>query len=210
MAKDERVLRPSNRGARTRQSEPLDERAEFVGGKIRELRKAREVTLAKLASQTGLSVGYLSQVERNLSSPSIKALHDISRALGVSISWFFESAGPELAEERGIIVRAHRRRKLTFSSGIIDELLSPSLSGDLELLYSHFTPGSSSGDQPYTHRGEEAGVVIAGELELWLDDRHFRLNAGDSFGFPSTTPHRYRNPGRQEAVVIWAITPPSY
>ena len=61
-----------------------------------------------------------------------------------------------------------------------------------------------------SHSGEEAGVVIRGRLELWVDGRTVTLEAGDSFGFKSELPHRYRNPGPDETEVIWAITPPSY
>ena len=108
------------------------------------------------------------------------------------------------------MVRRARRRRLDFSAGIVDELLSPTLAGPLELLASRFPPGASSGEAPYTHDGEEAGVVIRGRLELWVDGEVLPLEAGDSFGFPSTLPHRYRNPDAEEAEVIWAITPPSY
>jgi quercetin dioxygenase-like cupin family protein len=160
-------------------------------------------------AKTDLSVGYLSLLERDLSTPSINALHAISRALGVTISWFFD-AGDIPPSERDFIVRRTRRRRLDFSAGIVDELLSPSLEGQLELLASRFPPGSSSGAAPYTHHGEEAGVVIRGKLELWVEGKTFLLEAGDSFGFPSTLAHRYRNPDSEEAEVIWAITPPSY
>jgi transcriptional regulator with XRE-family HTH domain len=180
-----------------------------LGREIRGLRKARGYTLAVLAAKTDLSVGYLSLLERDLSTPSINALHAISRALGVTISWFFD-AGDIPPGERDFIVRRTRRRRLDFSAGIVDELLSPSLEGQLELLASRFPPGSSSGAAPYTHHGEEAGVVIRGKLELWVEGKTFLLEAGDSFGFPSTLAHRYRNPDSEEAEVIWAITPPSY
>ena len=181
-----------------------------MGREIRNLRKVRGMTLAQLAGASGLSVSFISQIERGLSTPSVKALHDIAQVLGVNISWFFE--GPQLApiEERDCIVRADRRRRLTFSSGIADYLLSPSLSGQLELLKSTFEPGASSGDEPYTHKGEEAGIVVSGSLELWIGKQRHLLRPGDSFGFYSSTPHRYRNPGDIETVVIWAITPPSY
>jgi transcriptional regulator with XRE-family HTH domain len=185
------------------------EPARRLGREIRGLRKARGYTLAVLAARTGLSVGYLSLLERDLSTPSINALHAISRALGVTISWFFD-AGEIPAAERDFVVRRGRRRRLDFSAGIVDELLSPSLTGALELLASRFPPGTSSGATPYTHDGEEAGVVIRGKLELWVDGKVFLLEAGDSFGFPSTLAHRYRNPDTEEAEVIWAITPPSY
>jgi transcriptional regulator with XRE-family HTH domain len=181
----------------------------LIGGEIRGLRKARGLTLTDLAEASGLSIGYLSLLERDRATPSIKALHAVSRALGVTISWFFETNDvPE--EERDLVVRRARRRRLEYSAGLVDELLSPNLSGALELLSCRFPPGASSGEEPYTHAGEEAGVLIRGRLELWVDGRTVMLEAGDSFGFQSTLPHRYRNPGPDETEVIWAITPPSY
>ncbi len=191
---------------------PLDHSGSgnFLGSRIRELRKARDVTLQDFAEASGLSAGYLSQIERNLATPSIKALHDIAQVLGVNISWFFPESDSGTEGERRYIVRADRRRTLNFGLGITDQLLCPSLSGDLELLYSTFEPGASSGEEPYSHRGEEAGIVISGELDLWIDNEKFHLEKGDSFNFTSSTPHRYQNPGEGEATVIWAITPPTY
>ena len=185
------------------------DRIRWIGREVRSLRKARGLTLSDVAEASGLSIGYLSLLERDRATPSINALHAISRALGVTVSWFFE-AGAVPDAERNLVVRRTRRRRLDFSAGIVDELLSPSLAGALELLASRFPPGASSGEEPYTHAGEEAGVVIRGRLELWVDGKSFLLEAGDSFGFPSSLPHRYRNPGTEEAEVIWAITPPSY
>lgn len=182
---------------------------EGVGREIRFLRKARGKTLVELSRETGLSQGYLSQIERGISSPSIKVLHSVSRALGVTISWFF--AGDTSDEDvREIVVRADKRRKLTYSSGITDELLSPDLGGELELLRCTFQPGSVSGDEPYTHQGEEAGVIVKGTLHLWIGEKHVILNEGDSFSFSSAVPHRYANPTDSETIVIWAITPPTY
>ncbi len=181
----------------------------LIGREIRSLRKARAVTLAELAQASGLSIGYLSLLERDRATPSIKALHAVSRALGVTISWFFEASDAPEAE-RDLVVRRARRRRLDYSAGVVDELLSPNLAGALELLSCRFPPGASSGEAPYAHAGEEAGVVIRGRLELWVDGRMVTLEPGDSFGFQSALPHRYRNPGPDETEVIWAITPPSY
>jgi transcriptional regulator with XRE-family HTH domain len=210
MAKTRRRLRPALLRAREAGRLGGGEVLRAVGRQIRGLRRAREMTLSELAARSGLSVSYLSQVERSISNPSVIALHDIGRALDVNIGWFFAEGGQPPAEEAEYIVRAKQRRRLPYDGGIVDELLSPSLNGDLELLISRFPPGATSGDKPYTHKGEEAGVVIAGSLELWIGERKFLLGEGDSFTFASTLPHRYRNPGRGEAVVIWAITPPSY
>jgi transcriptional regulator with XRE-family HTH domain len=182
----------------------------FVGLQIRQLRKQRGLTLAKLAEAAGVSVPFISLVERNMAQPSVKTLHAISRALGVTISWFFNGPSEEPAAATNPIVRGQSRRRLRYDSGITDELLSPSLAGQLELLRSTFAPGATSGEQPYTHAGEEAGVVLKGQLELTIDGETFLLKAGDSFGFQSSLPHRYRNVGEESVEVIWAITPPSY
>ena len=205
----DRIARlPPNRAEAS--AEPPDpSQPRLLGSEIRGLRKARAITLTELAAASGLSIGYLSLLERDRATPSIKALHAVSRALGVTISWFFEANDvPE--EERDLVVRRARRRRLDYSAGVVDELLSPNLTGALELLSCRFPPGASSGEEPYTHSGEEAGVVLRGRLELWVDGRMVTLEAGDSFGFQSALPHRYRNPGPDEAEVIWAITPPSY
>jgi transcriptional regulator with XRE-family HTH domain len=181
-----------------------------LGPEIRDLRKARALTLQRVAEQTGLSIGHLSEIERGQAVPSVKALHDIAETLGVTIGWFFHNDPDAPESEREFIVRAASRRKLRYKTGVTDELLCPNLSGALEMLLCRFPPGSSSGDVPYTHRGEEAGIVTSGSLEMWIGDKHFVLQQGDSFRFNSTTPHRYQNSGDDEAVVIWTITPPSY
>lgn len=211
-----KVLRPSNVTGRPRTETDtvnlrdvldLDPR---IGQEIRGLRKARDTTIAQLSAGTGLSKGYLSQIERGISKPSVKALHSISRALGVTISWFFPPETEEDESLRDTVVRAHARRSLSFESGITDELLSPNLDRTIELLRCIFPAGSESGAEPYNHRGEEAGIVISGQLDLWLDDQYIRLNEGDSFAFSSDRLHRYANPTTRDTVVIWAISPPTY
>lgn len=187
-----------------------DQFAYRIGLEIRHLRKAKGLIIADLAAQTGLSVGYISQVERSLSIPSIKALHALSHALGVTVSWFFHPETDDAEELRDVVVRREARRVLTFDNGIRDELLSPNLGRELELLRSVFPPGTSSGPIPYTHKGEEAGLVVTGALTLWVGEREIHLKEGDSFAFSSEEPHRYANPTESESVVIWAITPPGY
>ncbi|EGD59945.1 putative transcriptional regulator [Novosphingobium nitrogenifigens DSM 19370] len=190
------------------------EEAEAVGARlgqqIRALRRDRGLTLAHLAETTGLSLGLVSQIERGLSEPSVKALHLLASALGVTVGWFFRDDGEreDTLPESDLIVRRGARRTIGYAGGIVDELLSPSLDGQLELLLCRIAPGS--GADPYAHAGEEAGYVVAGTLELTVEGHTHVLTAGDSFGFRSMRPHSYRNPTRQETVVIWAVTPPSF
>jgi transcriptional regulator with XRE-family HTH domain len=180
-----------------------------IGSRIRELRKAQGRTLQSVASAVGISVSYLSQIERDVSRLPIGMLKRISDELGVHMNWFFPTGqnGPE--DERDIIVRATNRRNLTFTGlGITEELLSPNLAGPLELLISTIHPGADS--EFYSHDGAEAGLVMQGTLQLWVSDRHFQLECGDSFAFQSAEAHRCANHGDQPVEVLWVITPPHY
>ncbi|MEQ8497524.1 MAG: cupin domain-containing protein [Gammaproteobacteria bacterium] len=212
MSSSPRSGTPTARAAPTtaRTSTPdTAESAAFDGAEVRGLRKARQMPLTELARLTGLSVGYLSQVERNRSTPSVKALSAIAHALGVTVGWFFSGGGAGPREEKGIVVRHDNRRRIIFREGFVDYLLSPGLDGAIELLISHFKPGATTGE-PYTHRGEEAGLVLKGRLEVTVGERSFVLEEGDSFEFQSSEPHGYRNLAEGETVVVYAITPPSY
>jgi transcriptional regulator with XRE-family HTH domain len=188
-------------------SEPSAAKAdEWLGQEIRDLRKRRGATVLDLARAIGKSTGYVSQVERNRSTPSVADLHKVAAALGVQTSRFLDRIDKVPLEERPYIVRAGNRRKLNFGPGVTDYLLSPSLSGRLELLYTRLGPRAKGGEQLITYSGEQAGMVLSGTFELHISDKRFLLREGDSFSFPSTTPHHYRNPGRIETVIIWAFT----
>lgn len=180
-----------------------------IGGQIRELRRIKALTLQHVADRVGISIGYLSQIERDRSRLPIGVLKRIADVLGVHMHWFFQPNVEGPAEERGIVVRADRRRSMAFTGlGISEELLSPNLAGPLEMLLSTIEPGADSGE--YCHGGAETGLVVAGTLDLWVGGRHFRLNEGDSFAFRSTEVHRCANPGVVPTKVVWVITPPHY
>lgn len=185
-----------------------------LGEDLRALRKAQGMTLKDLSEASNRSVSFLSKIERGVARPSVTALQEIAEALGVPVGWFFETDGPTPAYERPFVVRAERRRKLTYSGlsgtdymGFEDHLLSASLDCQLAMGISTYDPGGSTGDDLYTHEGEEAGLVLKGEIELTLDDQVFHLKTGDSFSFSADIPHRYHNPGKVEAQIVWANTP---
>lgn len=179
-----------------------------LGNDVRNLRKSRGMTLSELALKMGRSVGFLSQVERGLSSPSIDDLRIIAAALDIPISWFFAHDSAD-ERERGLIVRAHGRRAIgSRESGLTEELLSPDLGGNFEIVRSEFEPGAQS-ETNIIRKTEESGVIIEGQLDLWIDDQLFHLGPGDSFKFENK-PYRWRNPGPGSAVVIWVVSPPNY
>lgn len=193
-----------------------DDPLALLGEDLRALRKANGLTLQNLAKASGKSVSFLSKIERGLARPSVTALQDVAEALGVPIGWFFENDGPVPADERPYIVRAERRRRLNYAGvgstdymGFQDFLLSANLDGNLALGMSRYEPGGTAGDDLYTHAGEEAGLVVEGEIDLRLGKKTFRLRTGDSFSFPASIPHSYSNPGQITAAVVWANTPVS-
>ncbi|WP_246674545.1 XRE family transcriptional regulator [Mesorhizobium sp. B4-1-3] len=180
----------------------------LLAGDIRALRKARGLTLAEIALKLDRSVGWVSQVERGLSIPSLGDLRAFASLFDVPISLFFSHDVP-VEQERGVIVRAGSRRSLgTSESGLVEELLSPDLGGSFEMLRSVFAPGAELKTEA-RRPTEEAGYVASGTFEIEIDGVWHRLDEGDSFRFEGK-PFRWRNPGAEPAVVIWVISPPVY
>jgi transcriptional regulator with XRE-family HTH domain len=180
-----------------------------VGAQVRALRKSSGQTLKQVAAQAGISVGYLSEIERDITRVPIAVLRQLCDVFDVSIGWLLGVAGSADAKEGNVVVRAANRTRLVFpGTGISEELLSPDLSGPLEMLISTFEPGADSED--YSHRGHEAGLVIEGSLDLWVNGVHHVLKRGDSFSFASTTTHRCANNTTKPTKVLWVITPPHY
>lgn len=178
-----------------------------LGADIRALRKARGFTLAALGEVLGRSVGWLSQVERDLSEPSISDLRQFATALDVSVSSLFRSVAPE--QEQGLIVRADARRPIgSRSEGLVEALLSPDLTDDFEMVHSTFEPGAVLA-QEVTRPTQEVGYITTGRLDLWISGVKYKLAEGDSFRIRGE-PYRWENPYAVPCVAIWCIAPPVY
>ena len=180
---------------------------ESLGQTIRERRERRGQSLKQLAAATGLTQSFLSQVENDRSSPSVASLRKIADALDTSIGTFFAGGSPN-----GRLVRKSARPMLVHPKfRWRDSLLTPSLSGKLQVIWTEIEPGGGSGDEPYTHDSdEECLVVIRGKLDFWVGEEHYLLQAGDALTFESRIPHKNRNPGPGRTEVLWVMTPPSY
>ena len=184
---------------------PADAQKSGLGQQIRQRRRIKDFTLTQLAEKSGLSVGLLSQIERGISSPSLKSMTQICSALGIPVSWLFDTGSTEDPAEKGLIVRRSSRKRLDLGTyGVTKELLSPDLGGEMQIYLVTIRPGGHSGPETYTHRGEEGGLVLAGALQLTVDDRIVVLYEGDSFRFSSSLPHRFANPGDTQSSVVWA------
>ncbi len=177
-----------------------------IGDRIKRRRQKLGLTQEELAARTELSKGFISQLERNLTSPSITTLMDILEALGTDISDFFAK---------------NEDAKVVFTPDDMfvndDEQIGSSIcwlvpnaqKNALEPIMVSIAPGGSTyPDDP--HEGEEFGYVLSGSVTLILGLRRFKLKKGDSFCFNPTEEHYIINNSQREARVIWVATPPSF
>ncbi|MCV0424203.1 MAG: XRE family transcriptional regulator [Roseibium sp.] len=179
-----------------------------LGEDLRALRTARKMTLEELAQKLGRSVGWLSQIERDISTPRMSDLRQIADVFGVQLSLFFGSTdGPE--RERGRVVRAASRRVIgERDQGLVETLISPDLTDDFEMIHSTFQPGSRRVEL-ISRPTQELAYIVSGKLDIWLDDEKFTVEAGDSFRIRDAS-YRWENPYSEPAVAVWVISPPVY
>lgn len=192
LLKREGLVRPSPDGA-----------TGAIGIRLRQLRLRRGLSLAHVAKAAGISVGFLSAIERSQMSASISTLRRLARFYKTNILDFFDPA-----ESNSRLVRPASRKVLEAGPGVRMELLAWG-NTVMEPHLFRIAPHSGSGES-YTHEGEEFLHVLRGELQLALDNEEFCLKSGDSFYFESATPHRWKNPGRSETWVLWVNTPPTF
>ena len=180
-----------------------DGSAGAIGGHLRRLRSKRGLSLAQVAEAVGISVGFLSALERSQMSGSVGTLRKLARFYKTNILDFFDAS-----ENGRRQVRPAERKVLEAGAGVRMELLAWG-NTVMEPHLFRIAPEAGSGD-PYTHEGEEFIYVLRGELEITVDGEEYRLKPGDSFYFESATPHRWKNPGRKETLVLWVNTPPTF
>ena len=179
-------------------------KASPVGARLRTLRLARGYSLARVARAAGVSVGFLSALERGHMSASVATLRKLARFYKQNILAFFDPSRSNPGR-----VRPGERKVLEAGPGVRMELLS--WGGTvMEPHLFRIAPSSGSGES-YAHEGEEFLYILKGSIEIELDgEESHRLDEGDSFYFESSTLHRWHNPGKKEAWVIWVNTPPTF
>ncbi|ACB86129.1 helix-turn-helix domain-containing protein [Natranaerobius thermophilus] len=178
-----------------------------IGETIKKLRQTKDLKLKDVSEETGISTGLLSQIERGQVQASLGSLWKISKALEVPLGSFFE----ELNREKVSVVRKEDRKQLDIPrSNVIYQLLSPDMNRKIEMLLVTLKSGEVEEHEKVTHEGEECGLVIKGKLGITVGDETITLEEGDSAYFDSTIPHRFFNPGDEESISVWAMTPPSF
>ena len=176
-----------------------------IGVKIKQLRQQRGLTQEELASRTELTKGFISQLERDLTSPSIATLMDILAALGTDVAGFFR----ETQEEPVVYSADDMFVKEETDGYTIQWLVTNAQKNALEPILVTI-PAGVSGEQDDPHEGEEFGYVLSGSVTLVLGSARYRLKKGGSFYFRPTRMHYLINSGKTEARVLWVSTPPSF
>jgi transcriptional regulator with XRE-family HTH domain len=167
-----------------------------IGSKIRAIRNRKKITIAQMCEGTGLSKGFISNVENNNTSPSINTLQTIANYLEVPLPYL-------LLEKKQVmrVVRKDARTTTIFNDLKVEHISSM---GGLKIRSVEFPPGSSIGDA-HAHEGEECHLVLEGKILANQGEDSFILEAGDSFSWNASVPHTVTNIGENKAVVLIAV-----
>lgn len=175
-----------------------------IGEKIRALRQQLMLTQSELADRAELSKGFISQVERDQTSPSIATLTDILECLGTDLTEFFSES-----DDVKVAYTPADMFEKEYSYGKIEWLVPSAQKNEMEPIMLTLKGGcSTTEDDP--HIGQEFGLVLSGKIILHLGEKRHYIKKGGSFYFESKTPHYLENPGTSPAHVIWVSCPPTF
>jgi len=190
-----------------------------LGENLRSIRLQKKMTLQELSQMSKVSKSQLSQIERNVSVPTVAKLQKIAEALDINFSNLFPENGDSSRDaypvnnkansKRISVVRKGERKKIVMPWGALYEMLCPDLQHKIEFIYLHYPAGTTAKEQ-YTHDGEECGVVLEGTFKGTFGTKEVILEPGDSIYYDSTIPHYWETVGDTDVRAIWAITPPSF
>ncbi len=171
-----------------------------IGRRIREIRKARGMTLQALTDKCGLSSSMLSLVERGIASPSIGSLIVVSEALGTTMS---ELIGGGDEESSKIVTRAEDAKIVETEAHVIRRMMKEDRTRGITVAINEYAPRTGSNENPLQHEGYEYGLVLEGQLTVEVDDVSHVLNVGDLIAYPSRRSHRIWNNGDSVARTVW-------
>jgi len=182
-----------------------------LGQKIQALRKSHGLSQRELAARAGLTNGTISLIEQNKTSPSVASLKSVLDAIPISMAEFF--ANLEEGEDEQYFYKASEFTELAASDDqakLSLRQLGNALNHELQMLHETYAPGADTGPEFLSHVGEEAGVVVKGQIEITVNGAVSILERGDGYLFSSLLPHRFRNAGDEVCEVISACTPPTF
>lgn len=182
----------------------------LIGSKLKVFRKNKGLSLRALAELSDVTVGTLSQIENDNTSPSVGTLKRVLKALSLSMGEFFDSIEANETGERVCFPPAEQVEVSPLEGLSLLGLPRSARSQRIQILSETYQPGAGTGKDYYSHEGEECGVCLEGEVELGVDGQIYRLGPGDIYYFDSQKQHRFTNVGKTVAKIISACTPSSF
>ena len=176
----------------------------LIGGKLKQLRTEKKLSIAELSRLSDVSTGLISQIERDLVMPSVASLWRLAQALDTNINEFFQ----EEPKEEQIIIRKGDHRTLVMNHDSSEyKLLHPNKTDrKLDMMVITLKSGHTYDQKPIRHEGEECGYVLQGTLTVSLNGKDHILNEGDSIYFDSSLPHKYINNGKEDCISVWSMS----
>ncbi|MDG2375189.1 MAG: cupin domain-containing protein [Woeseiaceae bacterium] len=180
---------------------------ESIGLRLKALRTTNGLSQRRLAGLAGVSNATISLIEHGRTDPSLGLLKKILDCLDVSFADFFASS---TGSDEKFFYSQDELSKI--SSGPISYLQvgSDLSNSQLQILYERYRPGADTGQSMLSHDAEEGGIILSGRLEVTVGEQVQTLSAGDAYRFNSKLPHRFRNPGNEDCLIVSACTPPSF
>ena len=200
-----------------------------IGPLVRRHRRHYRITLKEMAEKTGLSISFLSEIERGVAKPSMASLRKVAQALGISLLSFSDIEDIPEARHRQVlypreenremgyvtkvnVVRSGQRKKLGYPDrpGFY-ELLTPDLNRRLEVLFVKIEPGFETGPEPIIDPpGEKFIYVLKGLYQMIINGETYVLNARDSIYYPADSPLFFKNIGNEPVELVFVLTPPVF
>lgn len=177
-----------------------------VGNRLRTIRERRRLSQRELARRAGVTNGTISLIEQNKNSPSVASLKKVLQGIPMSLAEFFSEDDLPASSKKFF----HANELVEIAQG---KLSLRQVGGDLsqhklQILHERYAPGADTGKTMLAHDSEEGGIIIKGQIEITVDGKRHMLGTGDAYLFDSRLPHRFRNIGEEECIIISACTPP--
>jgi transcriptional regulator with XRE-family HTH domain len=196
-----------NSGVDSVDKDGADRDAIAVGSRVRQLREAHGMSQRKLASLSGITNGAISMIEQNRVSPSIASLKKVLEVFGLSMADFFAD---DFKADTQFFYRAEAMTRIADGPVVLRQVGGRGSRRKLQVLHETYALGGDTGPTMLSHEGEEAGVIVRGQIEITVGGQCEVLGAGDGYYFNSRLPHRFRNLGEEECEIVSTCTPPTF
>jgi transcriptional regulator with XRE-family HTH domain len=178
-----------------------------VGARLRSIRQLHGLSQRELARRAGVTNGLISLVEMNRVSPSVSSLKKLLDGIPMSMAEFF--AG-DFNRDTPVFYAPEDLLEIGNEEVSLRLVAAQRAGRQMTLLHEHYAPGGQTGEEMLTHKGEEGGVVVKGQIELTIGADTRILGSGEAYYFASNLPHRFRNPGREPCELVSCSTPPTF